>query len=189
MHGEGAFPWRELLWFVGWVAALWCCCSSDSVAAADPLPALQRARYNGAIVLGALRCGAGQYRPRAPRGSSRPDPRATFTPSRRRTPSRARSRGTSNSHTFYHAAARTAVGPSRSLRFSGAATRGFTCAPSIPTSSRSWPRRTAFACTCRHPGGRRPPRPGEAPTRTTSRLASSGSFASAHHRLLPGRAR
>src|SRR5437879_8727613 len=55
MHGEGAFPWRELLWFVGWVAAL-----LVLLLVGLRLPLQTRFRrfsalvYNGAIVLGAL---------------------------------------------------------------------------------------------------------------------------------------
>ncbi len=55
MHGEGAFPWPELLWFVGWVAAL-----VVLLVVGIRLPLQTRFRrvgslvYNGAIVLGAL---------------------------------------------------------------------------------------------------------------------------------------
>jgi len=55
MHGEGAFPWRELLWFVGWVAAL-----LVLLLVGLRLPLQTHFRrfgalaYNGAIVLGAL---------------------------------------------------------------------------------------------------------------------------------------
>ena len=55
MHGEGAFPWPELLWFVGWVAAL-----VVLLVVGLRLPLQTRFRrfgslvYNGTIVLGAL---------------------------------------------------------------------------------------------------------------------------------------
>jgi len=149
MHGEGAIPWRELLWFVGWVAAL-----VVLLLVGLRLPLQTRFRrfgalvYNGAIVLGALAVAA-----LANIALARHEAHLDLTRERTFTPS-LEADAVAGSLTrdvqltyFYHAADQNGRRAKSLVRFSAAATRVFTCAPSIPTSSRSWPRRTAFACT------------------------------------------
>src|SRR2546426_3750489 len=82
MHGEGAFPWPELLWFVGWVAAL-----VVLLLVGLRLPLQTRFRrvgslvYNGAIVLGALAVAAlGNISLRRPEADLYPTRERTINP-------------------------------------------------------------------------------------------------------------